>query len=320
VSQREGLSFDQQPGCLVLLRDRQELAAARSHLRALAEMGVEFKLIDAAGARAVEPGLSTEAPLHAAVYLRQALSGNGRLLAQGLRAAAIRSGARFCFARRVLEVTAGRHPEIRHRAEAPERDGMPARRDPGPLPPPDADSTESGVRERFDAVVVCAAMGAPALLQELRIPLKPVHGCSITLPLRDGAEAGASTTALVDQRHQVSITRHAGRLRLAGGIGLFGSASGQPAAVENLLYRVLDDWLAGPVDRVKAQRWKGSRPSMPDGLPMLGPSGAAGIWLNLGHGGGGMALACGSARVVADLVNRRRPDIDIEGLDAGRLR
>jgi D-amino-acid dehydrogenase len=52
---------------------------------------------------------------------------------------------------------------------------------------------------------------------------------------------------------------------------------------------------------------------------MLGPSGATGIWLNLGHGGSGLTLACGSARIVADLINRRSPDISIAGLEASRL-
>jgi D-amino-acid dehydrogenase len=85
------------------------------------------------------------------------------------------------------------------------------------------------------------------------------------------------------------------------------------------MYQVLDDWQPGRVDAIKAQSWKGARPSLPDGLPLLGASGAAGIWLNLGHGGSGLALACGSARVVADLINRRSPDINIAGLEASRL-
>jgi D-amino-acid dehydrogenase len=58
---------------------------------------------------------------------------------------------------------------------------------------------------------------------------------------------------------------------------------------------------------------------LPDGPPVLGASGAPGVWLNLGHGSSGWALACGSARVLADQLAGRSPAIDVEGLDVGRL-
>ena len=68
-----------------------------------------------------------------------------------------------------------------------------------------------------------------------------------------------------------------------------------------------------------AQRWKGARPMLPDGPPVLGRSGIDGVWLNLGHGSSGWALSCGSARVVADLLANRQPGIDSEGLGVERL-
>ena len=67
------------------------------------------------------------------------------------------------------------------------------------------------------------------------------------------------------------------------------------------------------------QVWKGARPMLPDGPPLLGVSGIPGVWLNLGHGSSGWALSCGSARVVADLIQRRTPSIDLEGLGVSRL-
>jgi D-amino-acid dehydrogenase len=300
LTQHEDLAFDHQAGCLVLLRDAQDLSNSREHLRAMAELGVEFKLVDAASARALEPALSAQAQLHAAVWLNQAFSVNCRLLAQGLRGAAQRAGTRFLFQREVIEIVAGPQPVVCHRTAST------------------ADAVDP-VRESFDGVVVCAAMGAPALLAALRLPMAPVHGYSITLQLRSDTDIGSASTALVDHRHQVSITRHGQRLRLAGGAEVFGAHQRQRAATQRLMYQVLDDWQPGRVDAIRAQSWKGARPSLPDGLPMLGPSGATGIWLNLGHGGSGLTLACGSARVVADLINRRSPDINIAGLEANRL-
>jgi D-amino-acid dehydrogenase len=300
LTQHEDLSFDHQSGCLILLRDAQDLSNSREHLRAMAELGVEFKLVDAAAARALEPTLSAQAQLHAAVWLKQAFSANCRLLAQGLRSATQRAGTRFLFQRDVIEIVAGPQPVVCHRAAS-------------------TSGVVDTVRESFDGVVVCAAMGAPALLAALRLPMAPVHGYSITLQLRPDTDIGSASTALVDHRHQVSITRHGQRLRLSGGAEVFGAHRRHHAATQRLMYQVLDDWQPGCVDAIKAQSWKGARPSLPDGLPMLGASGATGIWLNLGHGGSGLTLACGSARVVADLINRRSPDINIAGLEANRL-
>jgi D-amino-acid dehydrogenase len=58
---------------------------------------------------------------------------------------------------------------------------------------------------------------------------------------------------------------------------------------------------------------------LPDGPPLIGASGIAGVWINLGHGSSGWALSCGSARVIADLMTGRAPEVDIEGLGVERL-
>jgi D-amino-acid dehydrogenase len=82
---------------------------------------------------------------------------------------------------------------------------------------------------------------------------------------------------------------------------------------------VLDDWYPGCAQLGQVQSWKGARPMLPDGPPVLGTSGVPGIWLNLGHGSSGWALSCGSARLLSDLVAGRSPSIDIEGLGIERL-
>ena len=85
-------------------------------------------------------------------------------------------------------------------------------------------------------------------------------------------------------------------------------------------YKVLHDWFPGAATLSSGvQEWKGARPMMPDGPPLVGPSGLPGLWLNLGHGSSGWALACGSARALSDLVGGRTPDVDLEGLGVERL-
>jgi D-amino-acid dehydrogenase len=110
-------------------------------------------------------------------------------------------------------------------------------------------------------------------------------------------------------------------VRVAGGAQLGGEASALDARTVERLYQVLDDWFPGVAHRGHAQRWKGARPMLPDGLPVVGASGAPGVWLNLGHGASGWTLACGSARLLADALAGRAPAFDgADALGAARLR
>ena len=130
-----------------------------------------------------------------------------------------------------------------------------------------------------------------------------------------------------NERFKVAISRMGNRVRVAGSAEIGGSPAKKRAASLQTLYKVLHDWFPGAaqlgrtngVTGAAAQEWKGARPMLPDGPPIVGSSGVPGVWVNLGHGSSGWALACGSARVVADLISGRAPDVDIEGLGIERL-
>jgi D-amino-acid dehydrogenase len=89
------------------------------------------------------------------------------------------------------------------------------------------------------------------------------------------------------------------------------------------LYKVLHDWFPGAASMASmgaaVQEWKGARPMLPDGPPLIGASGIPGVWINIGHGSSGWALSCGCARAVADLMANQPPAVDIEGLGVERL-
>jgi D-amino-acid dehydrogenase len=187
--------------------------------------------------------------------------------------------------------------------------------------PNDANSTLGSARtgtdaarvsEQYDAAVVCAAHGAPALLPWLKLPLQPIHGYSITLPVRQhesypdmGPRGG-----LMDERYKVAITRLGDRVRVAGGAELGGAPTTLGEAPLATLYRVLQDWFPSATRQAQAQTWKGARPMLPDGPPAIGASGVPGLWINAGHGSSGWALACGSARLIADLMAGRACAVD----------
>ena len=124
----------------------------------------------------------------------------------------------------------------------------------------------------------------------------------------------------MDERYKVAISRIGTRIRVAGSAEFGGSPDAHHPGALATLHKVLNDWFPGTARMSQAQTWKGARPMLPDGPPVLGASGLPGIWLNLGHGSSGWALACGSARVIADAMAGRPSPIDTEGLGLDRLR
>ena len=319
------LDYERSDGYLVLLRRAKDLAAVQPGLKLLTDLGVAFDTLDATGCRRVEPGLNAEMPLHAGIYLAHDEAANCRQFAHLMRAHAQRLGARFRFHTTVQALHPGRTPRLTHQHLPPDESTLvslaaEARSSDGPDTVPMA---AGPVTQAFDAVVLCAALGAPALLAAhgLRLPLLAVHGYSVTAPLRrlEQFPDFGPRSALMDERYKVAISRLGNRIRVAGSAEIGGTLAQHHAGALTTLYKVLDDWFPGAARLNQAQRWKGARPMLPDGPPVLGASGIDGIWLNLGHGSSGWALACGSARVVAEAVAGRAPPIDVEGLDVSRL-
>jgi D-amino-acid dehydrogenase len=318
------LEYERRQGYLVLLRRPKDLAAAQPGLALLGELGVAFQLLDAVACRQAEPGLNAETPLHAGIFLPRDEVANCRQFALLLRAQAERAGARFRLHTTVHSIRPGARPVLTHQHLPPDEPTLASRADP---PHDDPDTVPMGgapVDETFDAVVVCAALGAPALLRPLglRLPLLAVHGYSVTAPLRhldDYLDLGPRA-GLMDERYKVAISRLGNRVRVAGSAEIGGTLARHHPGALATLYKVLDDWFPGAARMSRAQVWKGARPMLPDGPPVLGASGIPGVWLNLGHGSSGWALACGSARVVADALASRPPAIDVEGLGVERLR
>jgi D-amino-acid dehydrogenase len=318
------LEYERAEGYLVLLRTPEDVLLSKSTLDALAETDTRFEMLDAERCRLVEPGLNPRMPLEGGIYLPDDEVGNCRQFAHLLRLAAGRRGVRFRLHTPVRQIRPGATPQVVHRYAPPESAALTS---PHTGPPEAADTQPmpfETVTENFDAVIVCAAMGSAALMRPLglRLPLQAVFGHSVTAPLRPSEmfpEMGPRS-ALMDEHYKVAISRFGTRVRVAGGAEIGGSAEHHASGAFETLYKVLHDWFPGAARMNQAQRWKGARPMLPDGPPLVGASGHEGIWLNLGHGSSGWALACGSARLLADALAQRTPAIDPEGLGIERLR
>jgi D-amino-acid dehydrogenase len=322
ISQSLQLDYERSEGYLVLLRTPQDLALAQPGLALLNPLTTRFEVLDAQQCRAVEPALSAQTPLHAGIHLPDDEVGNCRQFAHLLRLEAQHLGASFRFHTQVIRIEPDAAPRLVHLPAGQYASSV--------LPRKVARETGSDtellpiepVTETFDAIVVCAATGAASLLRPLgvKLPIQAVHGYSITAPLRrDEQNEQGPRSALMDERYKVAISRLGSRVRVAGSAEIGGSLQHNDRRALDTLYKVLHDWFPGAALLGQAQVWKGARPMLPDGPPVIGTSGIEGLWLNLGHGSSGWALSCGSGRLVADLLVGRTPAIDTEGLGIDRL-
>jgi D-amino-acid dehydrogenase len=289
------LDYERSDGCMVLLRSAQDSQAMQPGLQLLRDAGIAFKEIDAVAARKIENALNSETDFFGAVHLPDDEVGNCRQFALMLKNEAQRMGVKFAFHTTVTQVQPATGVTLSIADD--------------PMP------------RQYDAAVLCAGLDSARLLEPLglKIPLTAVYGYSVTATIREPLNAPRS--AVVDERYKVAISRLGNRVRVAGSAELGGSLDKKNARALQTLYKVLHDWFPGAAHLSSGvQEWKGARPMLPDGPPILGASGIAGLWLNLGHGSSGWALSCGSARALADLMKGRTPDLDVTGFGIERLR
>ena len=294
LSDTLNLEHERSLGLMTLLRTEREVQLMQASLQVMRDVGLSFKTLTAEQARDIEPALNPEAELAQAIHFPDDEVGNCRQFTLLLKGEAETLGVKFHFNTGVLPLSNAQPKTIR--------------------------TSEQDMGEKFDAVVVCAGLASAQLIRPLglRVPLAAVHGYAISAAVREPLDAPRS--GVIDEQYKVSISRLGQRVRVSGGSEMGGNAKRHNPASIKTLYRVLDNWFPGAArTQDNVQIWKGSRPMLPDGPPIVGASGVSGVWLNLGHGASGWTLACGSARVVADSINGKSPDIDLQGLGLERL-
>ena len=178
--------------------------------------------------------------------------------------------------------------------------------------------TEPAGRIEADKYVCAMGSYAPGILRPLglRIPIYPVKGYSVTLPVTEDKMAPQST--LMDETHKVAITRLGDRIRVAGTAEIAGYSNRLGPHATDTVKHVINDLFPKGGDLSQAEGWTGLRPMTPDGTPILGGTRYPNLFLNTGHGTLGWTMACGSARAVADVVLEKEPEIDFDGLTVAR--
>src|SRR5262249_9104873 len=145
----------------------------------------------------------------------------------------------------------------------------------------------------------------------IRIPVYPVKGFSITVPIDDATRAPEST--IMDETHKVAVTRLSDRIRVGGTAQLSGFDLSLEGGRRRTLESVVTDLFPSAGDVSKAEFWTGLRPMTPDGTPIVGPTRMSNLWLATGHGTLGWTMAAGTGRLLAEWMSGRKPPIDTEG-------
>ena len=289
-----GIHYDERErGTLQLFRYAAQLDHTADDIAVLKQYGVPFEVLDRAGCIAAEPALSYVADkIAGGLRLPQDETGDCHMFTQALALEAEKLGVRFVF-------NVGIEGLI---ADATRVTGV---------------ATSTGVLQA-DAYVVALGSWSPRLLRPLGIslPVYPVKGYSITVPITDPDAAPVST--VMDESYKVAITRLGNRIRVGGTAEISGYSDKLYPARRATLDHSLTDLFPRGGDIGKATFWSGLRPMTPDGPPVIGPTRYANLHLNTGHGTLGWTMACGSGRVLADMLSGSKPDIDVSELALSR--
>lgn len=289
-----GISYDERTqGTLQLFRTQKQVDAAYKDIAVLKADGVPFEVLNPEDCIAAEPGLAP----------------SFNKIAGGLRLPGDETGDCFKFTNRLAAMAEVAGVTFRYGVGIKSLDRQGDRIS-------GVETTEG--RVTADAYVLALGSYSPALVKPLgmKLPVYPVKGYSITVPIIDADRAPVST--VMDETFKIAITRLGDRIRVGGMAEISGfDASLHPRRQATLTHSV-EDLFGGAGDQSKAVFWSGLRPMTPDGTPVVGATPLSNLWLNTGHGTLGWTMSTGSARVLSDLVAGRRAEIDTSDLGIAR--
>ena len=289
-----GIRYDERSrGLLQLFRTQKQLDALGKDIEILVEHGVPFELLDREGYVRHEPALA---------HVKEKFVG-------GLRLPGDETGDCFKFTQNLAQLAEGLGVQFRFNVNV---QGLEHR-----------NGRITGVRTDTgtlvaDQYVVALGSYTPKLLDPLGIdlPIYPVKGYSITVPITDATKAPEST--IMDETHKVAVTRLGDRIRVGGTAQLSGFDLQLEAKRRATLEFVVKDLFPRGGDVSQAEFWTGLRPMTPDGTPIVGGTSYPNLYLSSGHGTLGWTMAAGTGRVIADLVSGREPEIEVDDLAVAR--
>jgi D-amino-acid dehydrogenase len=289
-----GIQYDERSqGTLQLFRYQAQLDGTGEDIAVLKQYGVPFEVLSREGCIAVEPALAgVKEKFAGGLRLPQDETGDCHMFTQALAKHAQALGVRFMFNTGIDRIV----------TDGARVSGV---------------ATSAGLLQA-DAYVLALGSWSSRLAAPLGIslPVYPVKGYSITVPIKDAS--GAPESTVMDESYKVAITRLGNRIRVGGTAEISGYSSKLYDARRATLDHSLTELFPRGGDLSKATFWSGLRPMTPDGPPVIGPTQYANLHLNTGHGTLGWTMSCGSGRVLADMLSGKKPDIDVSALTVDR--
>ena len=289
-----GIRYDERTqGTLQLFRTQAQLDGTAADIEILKRYGVSYEVLDRDGCIRNEPALAhVQEKFVGGLRLPGDETGDCFKFTQNLAALAVQKGVTFRYGTRIDAL----------KLAGKQIDGV---------------VTDAGTL-KADAYLVALGSYSPLLLRRvgIRIPVYPVKGYSITVPITDAS--GSPESTVMDETHKVAVTRLGDRIRVGGTAELAGYTMQLHEARRETLTHVVSDLFPRGGDVARAEFWCGLRPMTPDGTPVVGATRVPNLYLATGHGTLGWTMAAGTGRVMADVISGRAPGVDLAGLTVDR--
>src|SRR5438874_11139646 len=247
-----GIAYDgRMQGTLQLFRTAKQVEGADADIAILERFGIRHMLLDREGCVQAEPALArVKDKIAGGLRLLDDETGDCFLFTNALAAMAAALGVQFLYGAtvRALHRSGDRIEGVQIQQGA------------------------AGTVLTADAYIVALGSYSPLLLKPLglRLPVYPVKGYSLTLPITDAA--GAPESTVMDETFKVAVTRLGDRIRVGGTAELAGYNLKLRESRRDTLDHVVSDLFPRGGDVSKAQFWTGLRPMTPDGTPLIGPT------------------------------------------------
>ncbi len=289
-----GIQYDErEQGTLQLFRTQKQLDGIGKDVEILKQYNVPYQVLDRSGYLQYEPALAE---------VKEKFVG-------ALRLPGDETGDCFAFTNKLAELAKGHGAQFRFgvmiRGIVTDAQGV------------TSIATDQG-SVQADKYLLALGSYSTAMLKPLglRIPVYPVKGFSITVPIVEADKSPEST--IMDETHKVAVTRLGDRIRVGGTAQLSGFDLQLNDERRKTLEFVVTDLFPKGGDVTKASFWTGLRPMTPDGTPIIGPTRHNNLWLATGHGTLGWTMATGTGRLLSDWMVGNKTAIDTEGLSIDR--
>ncbi|NYT80160.1 D-amino acid dehydrogenase [Alcaligenaceae bacterium] len=279
-------------GTLQVFRTQKQMDAVDQDIRVLRDAGMSFELLTRSELSKAEPALArSQDKLVGGLRLPDDETGDCNLFTTRLAEEAVKLGVKFRYGVDVRRINVNA-------------------------------SGVSGIQcdqevLKADAYVVALGSWSTQMLRgALKVPVYPLKGYSITVPIAD--ESCAPVSTLLDETYKIAVTRFDQRIRVGGMAEILGFDKTLNPKRRKTLEMVLNDLFPGSYAGSDVSFWTGLRPKTPDSTPIVGATPIPGLYLNTGHGTLGWTMACGSGRLIADIVSSKPTDIRSDDLSVHR--